>query len=27
YEISLHLFGGFLNFIFKTMRVVDNEFE
>ncbi|HGC2879622.1 TPA: hypothetical protein ACSU08_004479, partial [Escherichia coli] len=26
-EISLHLFGGFLNFIFKTMRVVDNEFE
>ncbi|HGY9377050.1 TPA: hypothetical protein ACNTX0_005409, partial [Escherichia coli] len=25
--ISLHLFGGFLNFIFKTMRVVDNEFE
>ncbi|EHR8838390.1 hypothetical protein ABJ851_003927 [Shigella flexneri] len=27
YEISLHLFGGFLNFTFKTMRVVDNEFE
>lgn len=27
YEISLDLFGGFLSFTFKTMRVVDNEFE
>lgn len=25
YKFSLHLFGGFLSFTFKTMRVVDNE--
>ncbi|HFO8185474.1 TPA: hypothetical protein ACHKHZ_001765, partial [Escherichia coli] len=25
YKISLHLFGGFLSFTFKTMRVIDNE--
>lgn len=25
YKFSLYLFGGFLSFTFKTMRVVDNE--
>ena len=25
YKISLHLFGGFLSFTFKTMRVIDNK--
>ncbi len=26
YNFSLNLFGGFLRFTFKTMRVVDNEY-